>query len=160
MRISGILSGLSDLAQRSRREAVGVWSGLPAAGQETRGGGPSSDPAALRDVLTRYDVTEMTPQDFSEMIQRLYHAGAITDEQLQELSHVRLDLEQADVAPDEPIDLLEFYVRQIEKAQQRLDDRDGAVGVQLAPLLRRLEWIEKLAVLHDTADHLGLDTLV
>jgi len=160
MRISGILAGLSELAQQARREPIGPAGPIASPGQEARPVGVAASPAALRGVLARYDVTDISPRDFSEMIQRLYDAGAINDGQLQELAAVRLDLEQADVAPDESIDLLDFYARRIEKAQHRFGDGNGATRTQLAPLLRRLEWIEKLAVLHDTAGELGMDALV
>lgn len=159
MRISGILAGLSELAQQARREPVGPASPIAGPAQKTRPVGLAASPAALRRVLARYDVTNISPRDFSEMIQRLYEAGAIDDAQLQELAAVRLDLEQADIRPDESIDLLDFYARRIEKAQRRFDDGDGPARTQLAPLLRRLEWIEKLAVLHDTAGELGLNAL-
>jgi hypothetical protein len=161
MRIAGILAGLSELSHQTRREPVAAASPVATPSREKPGAGPSFSvsPAALRRVLSQYDVTDISPRDFSEMVQQLHETGAISENQLQELAAVRLDLEEADVRPDESIDLLDFYVHRIKKAQRRLGD-DDASGMQLSPLLRRLEWMEKLAVLHDTADELGLDALV
>jgi len=162
MRIAGILAGLSELAGRAPRQPIRPLSPISSPGPDNQavGPSPSASPAALRRVLSRYDVTDISPRDFSEMIQRLHDAGAINDGQLHELAAVRLDLDQANVDPDESVDLLDFYVRRIEKVQRRLDDADGAAGMQLTPLLRRLQWMEKLAVLHDTTDEMGLDALI
>ena len=119
-------------------------------------------PAALSQILSRYDVTDITPGDFSEMIQKLFEAGAISDEELQQLAAVRHDLEVDGMDPDDSLDLIEYYARKIEKLQSRLEGTDGPPGPdeQLGPLLRRLDWIEKFALVQSSSGAFGLDAMV
>ena len=118
-------------------------------------------PAALSQILSRYDVTDVTPADFSEMIQKLFEAGAISDKELQQLAAVRHDLEVDGMDPDDSLDLMEYYARKIEKLQSRLEGTDGppGPGEQLGPLLRRLDWIEKFALVQSSPDAFALDAM-
>ncbi len=162
MQTSGLLAGLRDTLWQPAQGTIGPRTAEATAGQ-TPGPVASQDAvAALRDVLARYDVTDITPAEFTEMAYRLHEAGAITQTELQELAAVRLELEQAGIDADESIDLLEFYSARVAKAERRTAGSADpeAASAELAPLRQRLEWIEKLAVLHDTAGELGLDTLV
>ena len=52
-------------------------------------GGPAGATPVLREILTRYDVTNISPSEFSEMIRKLHEAGALTDQEFQELSLIQ-----------------------------------------------------------------------
>ena len=119
-------------------------------------------PAALSQILSRYDVTDITPGDFSEMVQKLFAAGAISDDELQQLAAVRHDLEVDGMDPDDSLDLMEYYARKIEKLQSRLEGNDGPPGPdeQFGPLLQRLDWIEKFALVQSSPDSFGIDAMV
>src|SRR3989304_6156831 len=70
------------------------------------------NPAASKvsaEILRKYDVTRISPEEFLQMIQKLYKAGALSEKDYQELSAARVDLENACIEPDERINLLEFY---------------------------------------------------
>ena len=161
MQIPGVLAGLPDAMRQPRPDMLSPIAGEKSSRSESASAARPARLEAIREVLGRFDVTDITPADFSEMTHRLHEAGVITQSELQELAVVRLDLEQAGIESDESIDLLDFYTRRIEKAQRRLNGHDdpAAAREQLGPMIKRLEWIEKLAVLHDTADELGLDAL-
>lgn len=121
--------------------------------------GSEVGPTAAAEILSKFDVTDISPGEFSEMIQKLYVAGVISDEELQQLTAVRHELDTDGIEPDESIDLLEYYARKIEKMQRRLDVSDGppAAHQRLGPLLRRLDWIEKFALIQAAPDAIGLD---
>ena len=113
------------------------------------------------EILARYDVTDITPREFSEMVQKLYETGTISETELQQLAVIRQDMDLEDLDPDESIDLMEFYVKKIEKAQRQFEDLDGPPQPhqQLTPLLRRLDWIEKFALVQSAPDAIGLDAV-
>ena len=107
----------------------------------------TSSPAKPADILARYDLTDITPREFSQMLDELHRSGLLTDEQFRELNEIRKDLASADVLPQEKIDLLDFYRRLLEKADRMgsTDVADGATSRQVADRRRRLAWLEKLA---------------
>ena len=162
MQISQILSGLSDLTSAGKKAdaAAGPTGPKPPIGAGADRG-TFQPTAAAAEVLARHDVTDITPLDFSKMIQDLYDAGAISQEELQQLTAIRHDLETAGYDPDESVDLLEFYAEQIEDAQRALKDGDAPAGLraQVAPLLSRIDWIEKFALIQAAPEAAGLNTL-
>lgn len=106
----------------------------------------TSPPAKPAEILARYDLTDITPREFSQMLDELHQAGLLTDQQFQELSEIRNDLASADVLPQEKIDLLDFYRRLLEKAERLgTDDTPDETAGQVADWRRRLAWLEKLA---------------
>ncbi len=106
----------------------------------------TSPPDKPADILARYDLTDITPREFSQMLAELHQAGLLTDEQFRELNEIRKDLASADVLPQEKIHLLDFYRRLLEKAERLgTDDTPGEASGQVADWRRRLAWLEKLA---------------
>ena len=120
--------------------------------------GPST---VLAEILSKYDVTDISPTEFSQMIQKLYEASAITEKELQQLTVIRHELDASGVEADESIDLLQYYVDKIEKIQRRFDASDGppAENERLGPLLRRLDWIEKFAMVQAAPDTIGFSAV-
>lgn len=107
---------------------------------------PTPSHAKPADILARYDLTDITPREFSLLLDELHQSGLLTDEQFRELSEIRKDLASADVLPQEKIDLLDFYRRLLEKAERLASgDAQGETARQVADWRRRLDWLEKLA---------------
>jgi len=162
MQINNVSTGYSDPAalgkQGETTEAAGT--GRTRAGR-LRSSASAESSAALADILSRHDVTDITPAQFSEMIRQLHEANAISEDELRQLAAIRHDLDAEDVDPDESIDLIEFYVDKIEKLQRRLDafDEPFTGRRRLGPLLGRLDWIEKFSLIQAAPDAIGLDAL-
>jgi hypothetical protein len=128
--------------------------------------GPAGAKPRLREIVGQYDVTNISPREFSEMIRRLHEAGALTDEELQDVSMIRVDLDLERIDPDESLSLVEFYVDKLRELRRSLDDgadADASLPAgersQLAAVQRRLQWVEKLAAIQAGADRAGLDAL-
>ena len=143
---------------------------------EPAGGGPLKAPklhpqpppgatAALRSVLARYDVTNTSPRQFSAMLEELHKTGAMSDEELNQLGLILLDLDAEHVALDESLDLVKFYSEKLDKLQEQLDDggagEKGTSGVasSLAAVQSRLNWLRKFALMHSAPDAVGMNVL-
>ena len=161
MLINNVTTGHSDPATVARRGEAAEAAGRRAL-QSTDASAPalSGSRVALGQILAKYDVKNITPTEFSEMVQKLRQAGAISDGEIQELAAIRSDLEAAGVEPDERIDLTDFYQRKLKQAQNKLDDPSEASRQQrLSPLLRRYDWVQKFAVMHANPQAVGIDTV-
>ncbi len=172
MEISGILiagnllsKALGQLVKRSEPAEA-----APAKPAETPAAQPAPvarNTAALREVLAQYDVTDISPRQFSEMIQKLYLAGALSSEEFQELSLVRMDLDLDGVGPNESLDLVDYYadkLGELRRGAQQMQQAAASVPAgRLPPLAdvgRRLGWLEKFALIQSSPEAAGLDTLV
>jgi len=118
--------------------------------------------AALREVARRYDVTDITPRAFSKMLQELHANGALDDQQFRELSLIRMDLDLANLEPDESLDLLHYYSGFVAKLRHRQGEDSALAGKATSPAgaERRLAWLEKMATLQSAPEAIGLDALV
>ena len=162
MQVSGISAGFSDPPALGKRAEMSEVAGRRTPRSVDVHVGSAVGPTAhLAQILSKYDVTDISPIELSEMIQKLYEAGTISENELQQLATIRHDLDTDGVEPDESIDLLEYYVEKIEKLQRRLDDADDPPGShqQLGPLLRRLDWIQKFALIQSAPDTINLDAV-
>ncbi len=163
MQISSVTAGYSDLPALSKQEEAIERSGAKPsdAGRPKMPATPGRS-AALGETLARYDVTDISPTEFSEMIQKLYESGAISEQEMQQLAAVRLDLDAAGVEPDESIDLLEFYTERIDKLNRLTDDSEALPkhAEQFSATLNRLDWIEKFALVQSAPGAAGLDAVV
>jgi acyl-CoA reductase-like NAD-dependent aldehyde dehydrogenase len=162
MQISNVLAGYSDPATMAKQGEAGEAAGARGLKAAEGHASPATGKAkAMAEILSRYDVTDISPAEFSRMIQRLFEAGTLSEQELQQLAAIRMDLDLDGVEVDESIDLLDFYAQKIEKLQRRLSDADtpGAGNQQLAPLLHRLDWLEKFALIQSTPDSIGLDAV-
>lgn len=142
----------------------------PAAGAPVKPPKPQADPppgatAALRNILARYDVTAITPRQFSAMLDELRTSGALGDQELGRLGQVLSDLNADGVDMDEETDLVKFYGHKLEKLQDQLDEADGdqgassAVATSLAAIQGRLNWLTKFSLMHAAPDAVGMDLL-
>ena len=159
MRINNVISSFADATLKNpRAEAAGATAQKAAAA-----GDPASSPAstaALAQILSQYDVTRMSPSEFTEMLQKLHDAGAITDAEFKELSSVRVDLDAAGIDADEKIDLRSFYREQLQQLDKQLTDANAAqIQATRDPVARKLDWIEKFAIMHAQPESLGLNAV-
>ena len=162
MQVNNIISGLSNAAALGNRNSTAAPGGQPGAATTTSvaPSGSTASNAALQSILSQYDVTNISPNEFSQMLQKLAAAGAVSPQELQQLSGVRGDLTAAGVEPDEATNLLDFYSKKIQNTQQHTDDADAATQQQqLSPLLGRLGWLEKINSLKTQPDGAGLSAL-
>ena len=161
MQISNVLAGWADPAAVAKRnDPFEAASARAAKAAEAGAATTPNNRAALSQILGKYDVRRITPTEFAEMIQKLQQAGAITEGEFQELAAIRLDLESAQLKPNEPVDLMEFYAQKIKDAQRQGDNADPpSARPQLKPLLRRLEWIEKFSVIQANPGAAGVDAV-
>jgi hypothetical protein len=159
MKINNLLPGYADPTNLGKR-ADAMETRTSSASQTTTPGIAPSNAAVARDILVQYDVKHMTPNQFSQMAQRLYDAGAISRQDYQDLAKIRTDLDAAGVDPDEASDLLRFYQDKIQTVSQSVKATANLTQAgQLNPLTQRLDWLEKFAVVQSQPETVGLSTL-
>lgn len=155
MQIQSVLSGYTDPTTKRQAELIDAVTGRAIGkGDKSEASASLSKADTARDILDNYDVTEITPSQYTEMIQQLFDAGAITHQEFEQLATIRLDLDSAGIDPNESVDLLQFYRDKVDQAQGQ---NSAAEGVPAA-LVRRLDWIEKFAMMQGESDSLGIDT--
>ncbi len=161
MQIPNVSAGYPDPAALSKGgETVEAAGSRPPKAGEIHAFSAGAGTTAMAEILSRYDVTDISPAEFSQMIQKLFEAGTLSEKELQQLAAVRLDLDLEGVEADESIDLLEFYARKVKKAQRQLSDSDDPSDrEQLGPLLGRLDWLQKFALIQSAPDAIGLDAV-
>jgi len=148
MIVPNALSGLTDVASLAQRsdtsEVKAAATGKAAVVAKPS---PLSSTAAMRDILSHYDMTDITPSDFSKLVQQLSDKGAISQKETQELSSIRVDLENAGVSPDESVNLLEFYRQRLAKARETAAQSGNATAAKanVDAIVGRLNWLQKFA---------------
>jgi hypothetical protein len=158
MQIPGIQTGPDVSALAKRNGPLTAGAAKPAAAKAAT---PAATPAsaAMRQILAQYDVTNISPSDLSTMVQKLQQSGAVSPQDAKELGAMRVDLDQAGVAPDQSINLVDFYRQRVQEAQDKFDGDPGAVQQQqLQSSQQRLQWAEKFAAGHAHPEDIGLCT--
>ncbi len=165
MQVKNILSRVSGAApvgqNRDAAEAI-ARKAIEATGLSPNA--TATQAAKLRSVLAGYDVTNITPKAFSEMLQKLQQSGALPEKDLQELSQIRTDMERDGIGAEQRVNLLEVYTKKIQSAVQDADELEqklGAAGAQdyTGALRRRLEWVEKFAAIHTSPEGTTINAL-
>jgi hypothetical protein len=124
---------------------------------------PTRSQEALRDILSRYDVTAISPRGYSQLLQELHEAGALSDADHEVLALVRLELDQQGIGAEDQVDLVDL-LRQKLRSQERELKRQADKGNPLDPsksleaTQRQIDWIQKFALIHRSSDYHGLDT--
>ncbi len=72
-----------------------------------------SNTTSAQEILSQYDVSDITPREFTEMLQSLHTSGVITDQQYQDLSTLRAELDARGIEPDEKTDLVQFCEKRL-----------------------------------------------
>jgi hypothetical protein len=121
--------------------------------------------SAFRQILSQYDISSITPRQFSEMLQKLHQSGTISDQQYQNLSQIRTDLDSNGVEPDEEVDLLKFYSQKLSSAQNaaaaaqaKTGSLPAAQSQSLSSMQQRLDWLQKVSTIQ-TDPAAGINSL-
>lgn len=159
MQITGLSAGYSDSGAVGRRnELLEAVAGKGREQNAQAAGGLNARMEELKGIVSQYDLADITPRDFSEMLRELRDTGALTEAEYADLAQIRLDMDIENLDPDESLNLLEFYGKSIDRA--RGDSDSDAASTMLASMERRLDWLEKVAVLQESPDAAGLNALV
>jgi hypothetical protein len=122
----------------------------------------SATSSAFRQILSQYDISSITPRQFSEMLQKLHQSGTISDKQYQDLSQIRSDLDTSGVQPDDDVDLVKFYSQKLNTAQAlATQTKTGASAAgqpqALGTMQQRLDWLRKVSTIQ--SDPAGINSL-
>jgi len=151
--LGGLLSGVIGQATRSPEQSSQTKSeptGVKTANETLNALLARSGVQSLgQEILKSYDVTHITPRQFSEMLQKLRESGVISEEEYLDLTQIRRDLTEAGIEADEPVDLLDFYQKLMRKLQLMLSlaSTESIDGIQqtLQRAEKHLEWLEKVS---------------
>ncbi len=125
----------------------------------------SATSSTFRQILSQYDISSITPRQFSEMLQKLHQSGTISDQQYQNLSQIRTDLDSSGIQPDQEVDLVKFYSQKLNGAQDASVAPQAKTGSlpagpsqSLSTVQQRLSWLQKVSsIQNDPAA--GIDSL-
>jgi hypothetical protein len=161
MKVPNILSGMSDLVSRTARSDANAATASTATPATAGSAAPPSAAAAMREIVSHYDMTDITPNDFSTMIQQLYAKGAVSGKDMQELSSIRADLESAGVGADQSVNLQEFYQQRLAKVQADAADSPDPVAAQadVQPVAARMTWVQKFAAIRQPDTSAGVNAV-
>lgn len=149
MSVRKILGGLNSLSsQLNKGEISKIKTAAGQAVAAVQTAAPSAT-AAMRSILSNYDMSNISPSDFSKLIQQMSEKGVISQQDMQQLSSIRVDLENAGVNPDESVNLVQFYQQQLAKAQTAAAQSTNPAAAQPAinALMGRLNWLQKFTSL-------------
>lgn len=144
----------------------------PAAATASSGGPDATEPAnvTFRQILAKYDVTDITPSQFSQLIGELRSAGAINDSDVQELSAIRFELDRAGYAPDDKLNLVDLFKNRLSSLQNASadaasgsDDSDQTPAQRqqsITTTKRQIDWLQKFATVHSDSTAETVNTLV
>ena len=157
MQVPSILSGASDVAARAKQTQSNA---AGAAATTAASAALPSTSSAMRDIVSRYDMTDITPNDFSSMIQQLYAKGAVSAKDMQDLSSIRTDLEAAGVGADQSVNLQEFYEQQLGKAKTAAaQSPDPAAAANVQAIAARMTWVQKFAAVRQEDTSAGMNAV-
>jgi hypothetical protein len=160
MQINTVRNGLyPDPTMPGRQsEPIEATSQRPATSLTSLSASPSAASSPLREILAQYDVTDITPREFSEMLHKMHKSGVVAEDELKDLSLIRGDLDRDGIDPDESINLVDYYANKLRKQPPEFD-ASALSGDEPSPevLKRRLDWLEKLALVQSSPDDAELD---
>jgi len=160
MQIANVLSRLSDPTRFGQhRESADAVVSKAADDLSTAAGSVSSSSSQLREILAGYDVTNITPKAFSEMLQKVHQSGLVSDKDLQDLSQIRTDLDQEGVASDQSVNLVERYTKKLKAAEENGKAQTAESRASTASLRRRVDWLEKFAAIHASPEAAMINAL-
>ena len=77
MNVPNVLSGLTDLTSQVKQGTSAIKTAIVGKAAAVAQSSPPTPTAAMREVLSQYDMTDITPSDFSKLVQQLSDKGAI-----------------------------------------------------------------------------------
>jgi len=165
MLIKSVLSRLAGAASFGRGKNLVDTAARKAVGATATGPTTAAAPGSqLRDILTQYDVTDISPQGFSDLLQRLRQAGLLPDKDYQELSAVRVDMDRDGIGANQRVNLVEMYAKKLKSVEQdakELEEKLGTAGARAmdAAVRRRLDWLQKLSAIHASPEAATINAL-
>ena len=149
MSVPKVFSGLTEsgFATEARRERQDQGRGGQGYGGGSVAGALGDGGHARHPFQLQYD--RHHAGDFSKIVQQMSQRGAISQQDAQELSSIRVDLENAGVNPDQSVNLVQFYQQQLAKAQaaSAQSSNPAAPSAAVNALVARLNWVQKLAAM-------------
>lgn len=159
MQISNIFTQLQDAKTWGKAgQSSGAAASRALDALTSRSGSSTESSSAVGQILAEYDVSSITPGEFSEMIGKLRGTEALSESDLGELAQIRSDLDASGIRADEKVNLLTYYQKRLEKLQS--GTQDSMAKQSAANIEQRLEWVQKLSTMHEASDSLGIDALV
>ncbi len=166
MEIRGLSTPLATLL--GQRKAVETSTDRLAGISSTPGESTDSGASPLDAILADYDLQRITPQKFSELIDRLKSADVLTPRDHQQLNQLRQSLDSAGLNADQPIDLLSFVAKKLDETRRSLaeaQDTDdpgqlSALEATLKLTQDQADWLSKLDAAKRDRPLGGLDAKV
>lgn len=170
MQINSIMNRYSDPTAGGRRGEAAESASLGS----LEGFEPTFEPGdaktlALREILSEYDVTDITPREFSSMIHQMHKEGLISDDLFGQLSLVRGELDRAGFDADESIDLTAFHEKQLMELRlgsmltlgqdDKTDGDDKPAAADRNVIQERLDWLRKMAIAQESPEMVGLNAV-
>ncbi len=160
MQIKGLSGGFADSGAVGRRnELLAVVSGKGGEPNSQAAGSSNATMDLLTGIVSDYDLSDITPRDFSAMLRELRDAGALTDAEYGDLAQIRLDMDAENLDPDDSVDLLAFCQKTLDRARHD-NTSDAGPPPAMTAMQRRIDWLEKVAILQESPDAAGLNALV
>jgi len=160
VQIAGLTRGYADPGTLGRRNEAPPAAGSIPETEATRGRGTTGEGLDIfAQVVSGYDLHDITPRDFSEMLRELRDAGVLSEMEYADLGQIRLEMDAEGLDPDDSIDVLDFYQKVAQRARPD-GQAEGEHAAHLASIDRRLDWLEKVAILQESPDAAGLNALV
>lgn len=167
MQINGIAKQLLNPLSLGQSTSAGSGNSSAAILDRLKQAASTSGGSAFHEILARYDVTSISPNDLGELAQSLHDAGEISDADLRDLNQLRSELEKDGIDPNDKVDLtavLEKKLAQSTSARDLLraqspeaDPADiAAAEKNVGEKNRQLDWIRKFALVQQ-AGAVGID---
>ena len=165
MAIANIASRLSSLAGAGPRSEAPPAAATAA---DAPCGMAPSPSQKLRDVLGQFDLQQITPHEFTDLLQKLRTSGAVSDGELKDLQQVRLELDSQQTDPNQPVNLVQFLSQRLDQAQQQLktlggsnpdDPAQAEAAANVQSLQRQFTAVQRLTAVQVGAAAGSVDTL-
>lgn len=158
MKVPNVVSAITNATSQAKADAKPAASAALAA---TSAAATPSAAASMRAIVSRYDMTDITPNDFTNMIQQLYAKGAVSAKDMQELSSIRGDLEAAGVGADQSVNLQEFYEQRLAGAQAEAAQSPDSSAAQadIQAVAARLNWVQTFAAVRQAGGSAGVNAV-
>ena len=121
---------------------------------------PSSETETLREIASDYDVTSMRPQELSEMLGRLHESGVLSDEEYQMLGRLRAELENAGYESDQPVNMIEFCQEKLREMSENQGESEKVYEKTYENTKQQLAWFQKMSIIQEDPEAIGLNALV
>ena len=146
-----ILPRCSDLAKLGRPKTTPSATTGPATQNAAEPGGGLASSAAAQRIVSQYDVTDISPQSFSQMLQKLRQAGSLSGQDYQALSSIPGEVQKSGIAPDDSVNLLQLYAAKVQGLARQSKSAAGATArsgdAQAAAVRRQWQLLQKMATI-------------